>query len=243
MKKTSVQVALLLMLFPILPMAGRWPAWRPALQQCANSVITSPVSGDVLRGSVGVFGSASIPDFQFYKVEFAPSFNPDQWAALPGSSTYARQVTNGRLDVFDTARVPDGTYGLKLTVVDRRGQEACQALVRGLRVANTEPPTPTTEPTVEPTASPELAEGTTQAPETMTPVFADETPTATPPAPDGTAGPTATPTRMPSLLPDLSAVTDLFNPARLREAFMLGVAATASVFLLVGLVIFIRRLL
>jgi hypothetical protein len=188
---------------------------------------------------VEIFGSASIDRFQFYKVEFAPSFNPDQWAALPGSTTYAQQVVNGRLDVFDTTGVPDGTYSLKLTVVDVRAQEVCRAFVRNILVANTTPPTPTPEPTEEvtPTRPP-------QAPPITSPTISIvQPPTATQPAPIATIAPAVIPTRPPSVLPDTEQITGLFNPRKLTEAFMLGVGTTTAVFVLVGLIVLIRRLL
>jgi hypothetical protein len=238
--RTSARIILLLLLLPFWPLPARVQPLRPTLQECVNATITSPRDGAVLRGRVEIFGSASISQFQFYKIEFAPSFNPDQWAALPGSTTYAQPVIDGRLDVFDTTKVPDGTYSLKLTVVDVRAQEVCRAFVRNILIANTTPLTPTSEPTEEatPTRPP-------QAPPITSPTIIAivQPPTATPPAPIATAAPAIVPTRPPSILPDTQEITGLFNLRKLGEAFMLGVGSTTAVFVLVGLIVLIRRLL
>ena len=116
----------------------------PAYQQCAQVEITSPEPGAELRGIVTIEGSASIGDFQFYKAEYSTAAQLDLWRAV--SQTYEQPKISGTLDTWDTLALPDGEYNLKLTAVDRRGQEVCRDIVRDLTIANTEPtPTPTAE--------------------------------------------------------------------------------------------------
>lgn len=81
--------------------------------------ITSPAAGERVRGEVRVVGSAVVPGFQFYKVEWGEGSAPTRWHAV--STTYTREVVNGLLDTWNTAGLPDGTYTLLVTSVDRTG--------------------------------------------------------------------------------------------------------------------------
>lgn len=107
----------------------------PAYAQtsCDGVSLRSPYAGDTLRGSVPILGSARIDGFGFYKVEWA-SADDGAWSAVSG--TLSRPVTHGLLDTWDTSRLPDGRYRLRLIVVDTSGQEPCQRSVDGLLVAN-----------------------------------------------------------------------------------------------------------
>jgi len=44
--------------------------------------ITSPERNAEVRGLVPIMGSASVPAFQFYKVEYGIGPNPSQWAIV-----------------------------------------------------------------------------------------------------------------------------------------------------------------
>ena len=139
---------------------------------CGDVDVRSPQQGDVLQGSVPIYGSARIPDFNFYKVEFAPAANPESWSAV--SSTKPSPVIGGVLDIWNTQTVPDGEYYIKLTAVDSVGQEVCRVTVPSLLVANEGTPTPTGTATPEESPTP-----------TLTPL---------PQSPDATVEPTAVPT-------------------------------------------------
>lgn len=111
----------------------------PLQQECAGVAITSPRdSGDPVRGKVSINGSASIANFQFYKVEFAPGNNPaDTSFHNMAADVHRSAITNGLLDVWDTTGLPDGPYTLRLTVVDIRGNFPCPpVVVRSIIVAN-----------------------------------------------------------------------------------------------------------
>lgn len=235
--------SLVALILPALVCLSLAVAPRPALafQQCANVLISAPRSGAVVRGDVEIFGSASIDRFQFYKVEFSPLSNPDNWAAT--SQIIRRPILNGRLDVWNSRAVPDGLYNLKLTLVDDRAQEVCRAVVTQVQVANRAPvatdtpaatptpdePTPTATipglPTravtasVTPGPSPTSALPTIPSPPTQAPtlaLLAVAQSTAPPPTagPRGTGTPAATPTRAnSSLLPDFSGIQRAFNSA------------------------------
>lgn len=116
----------------VLVANGRDPAARAAA--CDAARVTFPVAGAELAGSVGVFGSAEIDAFQFYKVEYAAAAAPEAWSAT--SDVVRRPARHARLDRWATAAVPDGRYRLKLTIVDTTAQERCRVVVDDLTVAN-----------------------------------------------------------------------------------------------------------
>lgn len=206
-------------------------AAAPLLQQCTQVEITSPPAEAELRGIVTIEGSASIGDFQFYKVEYSTADQPDLWRAV--SQTYNRPVIAGVLDRWNTPALPDGEYSLKLTAVDNRGQEVCRYLVRNLTIANTQPTA-----TLTPEAPPTLPGPTVTATPRATATPAPPTPTPTIVA--------IIPTRQP-ILPDLDTirdtVQDAFDVAALEQLFLLGAGTTAAIFIVVGLVSLLRRLI
>jgi hypothetical protein len=124
-----------------------------AQNQCGNAVILEPTNNASISGKVPVMGSALIDDFNFYKVEYAPAYAPDSWAAV--STVIDAPTLNGLLDSWDTTAVPDGQYSLKLTVVNHGGEEVCRAFASGLYVGNqaTATPSPTVTPEESPTAT------------------------------------------------------------------------------------------
>ena len=207
-------------------------AARPLAQGCAQVVITTPAPGDTVRGIVPIEGSATIGDFQFYKVEYSTADQPEFWRAV--STTYPQPVIEGVLDQWNTTVLPDGIYHLRLTAVDIRGQEVCHFFVRNLRIANQEPtatPTPAAPPTL-PGPSP-----TATSPATPTP--------AATPTPTATAAPIL-PTRQPQI-PLLSEIREsarqAFDVERVRDAFLLGAATTTALFVFLGALSLLRRLL
>jgi len=79
--------------------------------------LTYPGMNAVLSGAVQIFGSANIPDFDYYKFEFRQAGSPE-WAWLQSHDT---PVADGLLGVWDTTALPAGTYGFRLVVVDKTG--------------------------------------------------------------------------------------------------------------------------
>jgi hypothetical protein len=85
----------------------------------AGTQILSPGNGDYVGGVVDVIGTASLPNFSFYKFEI-------QW---PGSSDWVTlqsfevPVAGGLLGRWDTAplALQPGTYKFRLVVVDDTG--------------------------------------------------------------------------------------------------------------------------
>ena len=90
--------------------------------------ISSPKPGDEIKGSVELKGDANIPNFGFYKYEYAP-LGTEAWAAIEASRT---PKTDGELGPWDTSSIPQGDYQIRLVVTDNQGNElpACVIPVR-----------------------------------------------------------------------------------------------------------------
>lgn len=202
--------------------------WAAPAMQGGLAVITSPRGPVVVRGSVLISGSATHPDFDYYKVEYAPGSNPrdDQWALI--GSTHAAPVVDGLLETWHTLdRVPDGTYSLRLRVVRRDGNYG-EDIVRQITVANalpTETPTPAATPV--PTV--------TSTPLPPTPTIVITVPVQTTPEPRPTLpGPEVTPS-LEDEGPTLSLDT-------ITSSMCWGGGIALGVFLLIGFFALVRRL-
>lgn len=90
--------------------------------------ITSPKAGDQIQGKITLKGTATIPNFGFYKYEFSP-LGANTWAAIVASR---KPIQNGDLGDWDTTAIATGDYQLRLVVTDNQGNElpACVIPVR-----------------------------------------------------------------------------------------------------------------
>lgn len=103
---------------------------KPACNE--RTKITFPRQGEVLDGlgSYDITGSAAIDDFQFYKLELGVGEAPIEFWSIDEIQT--KPIINGiLLRGWNTGALPEGTYTLRLTVVDKRGQfpPPCDVLV------------------------------------------------------------------------------------------------------------------
>lgn len=104
---------------------------KPAL--CNDSIkITFPRQGEVLDGigSFHITGTASIDDFQFYKLELGKGEVPIEFWSIDEVKT--KPIINGiLLRDWNTGALPEGTYTLRLTAVDNQGQfpQPCNVIV------------------------------------------------------------------------------------------------------------------
>ena len=220
MKKNVLALCLLIALLTGLSVASLEAA--PPQQ---GAVITSPQDRDMVRGLLVIKGTATSPSFWKYEVYFAPEPNPnDQWQLL---GLYEVSVTDGRLETWDTSLVSDGTYSLRLRVVRTDGNYD-EYYVRQISVVNVQPTeTPTTTPTPAATRTP--------LPPTPT-VIIQQPPTATP-------RPTSTPGAA-GATPEPEAETGLNITAQgLGKALFYGAGGAMGLFLLMGILIVLRRLI
>jgi hypothetical protein len=143
-----------------------------AQSPCRSVAVRSPSRGEAVQMTVPILGSAQINAFNFYKLEWAPSSNPEAWRAV--SEVKSEPVINGLLDQWNTGPLPDGLYRLKLTAVDRSAAEVCKVTVEDIQVANSSQPLPTETPlaSTTPTATETPAESATERADTATPVEA-----------------------------------------------------------------------
>lgn len=191
-----------------------------------GAVITSPQDRDVVRGLLVIKGTATTPSFWKYEVYFAPEPNPnDQWQLL---GLYEEQVTDGRLETWDTSLVSDGTYSLQLRVVRTDGNYD-QYYVRQISVVNA-------QPTETPTATPTPLATRTPLPPTPT-VIIEQPPTSTP-RPTSTPGPAA------GVTPESQTGTgSSITTQGLGKALLYGAGGTMGLFLLMAVIITLRRLI
>ncbi len=233
----------------ILVVIAVWAAVASRALAQAQVEITSPRPNAVLRGTVSIQGTASTPDFWKYEVHFAPGLNPPDsgWSVL---IVREQPVVNGQLAVWDTTTVPDGTYSLRLRVVRLDGNYE-EVYIRPVSVQNAAP-LPTETPAETPTPVPTLTPGVVSSPspaEETTPVVAQPTivlpPTATPIV-INTVGPVAqveaTPAGGDVLLPENVDLGQVLNARALVSACLGGAGFALALFVFVGLLMGLRRL-
>jgi LysM repeat protein len=104
---------------PKPPSSGLSPAVCPRERQ-----IVEPLMGQKVAGTLNVIGTATIQDFQFYKLEYAMGHGPLATSFHSIGEVRRTAVWDGVLGTWYTGNMPNGDYTLRLTVVDNRGQFA-----------------------------------------------------------------------------------------------------------------------
>lgn len=97
------------------PTATSVPA-APAGCGDPNIVITSPGNGATVSGAIAITGTADDNAFQFYKVEIGAGDDPGQWSVI--DDIRKQPVHGGTLITLNTSALPNGTYTIRLVVVD-----------------------------------------------------------------------------------------------------------------------------
>ncbi|OGO04937.1 MAG: hypothetical protein A2Y73_06870 [Chloroflexi bacterium RBG_13_56_8] len=193
---------------------AEWDAWMqeqglpiPPRETCPLHVAPTSVRismpAQLEPGLIEVHGSAQIPDFSHYVVEFGWGSNPAQWQ--PITLQQALPVGDGLLCYWDATHLEEGTYTLRLTVWSRQDVAMqAQTSLQIRRVAATATAFPTETPTPSPSATAtvlptETSTATALPSETPTPSPTAALPTETPTAqPTATVPPTETPTPLPT---------------------------------------------
>lgn len=162
--------------------------------------LSAPIMDNTVQGLVNLVGSVDIPDFASYYTEFGVGDDPIGWGNVSPPS--ANLVRNSVLAQWDSTKVPNGVYSLRVVATDKKGNktEACTRVnVQNEATAtpvptNTPVATATTPATNTPTVTPTTV--ATQTP-TVT-ATATKAPTGLPsPTPSRTPTPTRTPTAAP----------------------------------------------
>ncbi len=112
-----------------------WPVH--AAQVEGHAEISRPAVGDSVSGVVTILGSASSPSFDHFELSFGYDPNPtDTW--FPIGDVVSTQVSFGRLGLWDTTRITDGTYALRLIVTLDDGS-VLEDIVEGIEVRSSGP--------------------------------------------------------------------------------------------------------
>ncbi len=93
-------------------------------------MVTFPKAGSVVKGQVVLTGTANIPNFGFYKYEFA-LIGTDIWSTIQADRKIKQEEPLGS---WDTSEISPGDYNLRLMVTDNQGNELPPCIVP-LRVA------------------------------------------------------------------------------------------------------------
>lgn len=106
---------------------------RPNLQPAAcnrNIQIVDPLNGANVSGTLYLIGTADIPNFQFYKIEYARGATPLASDFKSIGEVIRQRVRDGMLGVWYLGNMPSGDYILRLTAVDTAGQYPTPCSVR-----------------------------------------------------------------------------------------------------------------
>jgi lipocalin len=102
-----------------LPAAAQEADWLVSSER-GTVGISSPAADDTVSGAVEITGTATSPDFSYYKVEY--SVDGDTWFPVDGDAyMHETAVTEDVLVTWDTTVFKDGTYWLRAVVVDNTG--------------------------------------------------------------------------------------------------------------------------
>lgn len=115
-----------------------------AAQDTPPVTLTSPKTGDVLRGQVTITGTLAVPNFASAQLDFTYASNPTgKWFAL---QTLSQPAQDSALFTWDTTSITDGDYILRLQVFLTDGTS--QEVTVPVRIQNDTPiPTATPVPT------------------------------------------------------------------------------------------------
>jgi hypothetical protein len=92
-------------------------------------MITTPQPGGLVQGKIILIGTVKVPNFGFYKYEYATQGN-DTWATIAAGD---KPVVEGELGAWDTTQLVPGDYQLRLLVTDNLGK-ALPACILPVRV-------------------------------------------------------------------------------------------------------------
>lgn len=109
------------------------PTAAPGLVPAAchrNIQIVDPLNLEHVSGTLYVIGTADIPNFQFYKLEYARGTSPLASEFHSIGEVIRQRVRDGMLGVWYLGNMPAGDYVLRLTAVDTAGQFPTPCSVR-----------------------------------------------------------------------------------------------------------------
>jgi hypothetical protein len=94
-----------------------------------HATLVRPGQNEVVRGALNVIGTATLDNFQYYKIEAAPGTDASGGGQYMGGAQ--APVIGGLLATIDTTQLANGIWTLRLVVVDQTGNfiPPCQVTV------------------------------------------------------------------------------------------------------------------
>lgn len=92
------------------------------------ATISQPRAGTTVSGTFAVYGTATHPSFQFYRLQISGGGTND--ADFATVDVYQQPVENGQLGIIPAGAFAPGDYWIRLTVVDQTGNYVPQCTVR-----------------------------------------------------------------------------------------------------------------
>jgi len=180
---------------------------NPGQTPVQDVALSWPLDGQTVAGVIPVQGSASIPDFAYYLVEYGESFEPGAWGVVAGP--VGQPVVNGELAQWNVGALGrEGPHVVRVVAVDRQGVRFESTPVRVFVLQDATPtPTALLTETATPTWTP--TETPTPLPSPSPSATATETPVVLP-SPSPTA--TETPTPLPTLPVQPPVEADIQQP-------------------------------
>ncbi len=93
----------------------------PQDRSAPRALVQSPPSGSTVMGAVEVIGIAADAHFAEYRLEAGAGAMPEHYDTI---ATSTAPVWGGSLGTWPTARLASGPYTLRLTVIDKSGNES-----------------------------------------------------------------------------------------------------------------------
>ncbi|MBK9780708.1 MAG: hypothetical protein IPP55_11760 [Anaerolineales bacterium] len=155
------------------------------LFQGATAAITSPQTGDTLRGQIEILGQMDVPNFASAELAFTFDANAsDPAASWFPIQTYTQPLTNPVIAIWDTTAVTDGDYALRLRILLQDGTTQ-DVVVKSLKIRNNVPIPTATVTQTEAVFNFQPLNGTPEAPNgpTSTPAIVYPSSTPLPPNP------------------------------------------------------------
>lgn len=87
--------------------------------------ITSPKTGQEVSGSIELIGTVNIPNFGFYKYEYAQQ-GSDNWVTI---SAWTQPVVDGSIGQWDTSTLTPGDYQLRVVATDNKVQALAPCVI------------------------------------------------------------------------------------------------------------------
>jgi hypothetical protein len=81
-------------------------------------MVSSPQSGGEVQGKIIISGTVDVPNFGFFKYEYA-SQGSESWSTIAAGD---KTIRDGELGAWDTSQLVPGDYQLRLLVTDNLGK-------------------------------------------------------------------------------------------------------------------------